>query len=195
MARETWVFINSFAGWVEALGTIGAVIVSLYLSTRDRRQSLRVTCTRSVVLAPGAAWAQGTECVWAEVTNSGRRQVTVTHLYWRLPFRKWSGLWLPPRDEWSSELPVTLTDGQSARWLITGEQFANATCPAFAPLSTGALWRFRLRSLRLCVMPSTGSTASGRPDRAVRVLIADAAKRLAADPAQVRPSDDGARDG
>ena len=40
--RETWLFINSFAPWLAALGTVAAVIVALYLARRASRLDIRV---------------------------------------------------------------------------------------------------------------------------------------------------------
>jgi hypothetical protein len=39
---ETWKFINTFAPWVSAIGTIAAVITSLYLAIRDYKIRLKV---------------------------------------------------------------------------------------------------------------------------------------------------------
>lgn len=40
--QETWRFINSFAPWLAARGTLAAVIVSLYLARRASRLELGV---------------------------------------------------------------------------------------------------------------------------------------------------------
>ena len=40
--RETWLFINGFAPWLAALGTLLAVIVSLHLARRASRLDIRV---------------------------------------------------------------------------------------------------------------------------------------------------------
>jgi hypothetical protein len=39
--RETWTFVNSFAPWLSAIGTLAAVITSLYLATADRTRLRR----------------------------------------------------------------------------------------------------------------------------------------------------------
>ena len=40
--QTTWLFINSFAPWLAALGTVASVIVSLYLALRASRSDIRV---------------------------------------------------------------------------------------------------------------------------------------------------------
>jgi ABC-type Fe3+ transport system permease subunit len=39
---ETWRFINTFADWLAALGTVGAVVVALYLARKGNRIELEV---------------------------------------------------------------------------------------------------------------------------------------------------------
>ena len=52
--RQLWTFINSFADWLSALGTIGAVIVALYLARKDARITLRVVSGLRVIVERGA---------------------------------------------------------------------------------------------------------------------------------------------
>jgi len=42
MMCEQWAFINTFAPWVSAVGTLLAVIVSLYISYSTRKISLKI---------------------------------------------------------------------------------------------------------------------------------------------------------
>ena len=42
MGKDTWEFINSFAPWLAAFGTVAAVIVSLYLARTDKRIRLAI---------------------------------------------------------------------------------------------------------------------------------------------------------
>ena len=51
--QETWLFINSFAPWISAFGTIAAVIVALYLSIREKRVRLRVSAGYRLLIIPG----------------------------------------------------------------------------------------------------------------------------------------------
>ncbi len=53
--RSLWLFINSFAGWLSALGTIAAVIVALYLARRDSRIRLKVVVGLRLLLQRDAA--------------------------------------------------------------------------------------------------------------------------------------------
>jgi hypothetical protein len=42
MDQDTWRFINTFAPWAAALGTFGAVLVSLYLARKSNWIELEV---------------------------------------------------------------------------------------------------------------------------------------------------------
>ena len=47
--EDTWLFINSFAPWVSAVGTVLISGVALWLSVRDRRVQLRATLSSGVI--------------------------------------------------------------------------------------------------------------------------------------------------
>ncbi|MBG0881932.1 hypothetical protein H0X90_34595 [Burkholderia sp. 9775_39] len=51
--KEHWDFINSFANWISAFGTVGAVVVSLWLAMRPERIALSVSAGIRVVIIPG----------------------------------------------------------------------------------------------------------------------------------------------
>jgi hypothetical protein len=54
MDRETWRFINTFAPWLSAVGTLVAVAVSLYLARKSNRIELEVSAgLRKVAHLPG----------------------------------------------------------------------------------------------------------------------------------------------
>ena len=50
MSQKTWRFINTFAPWLSALGTITAVLVALYLARMDRRIQLEVSAGHRITL-------------------------------------------------------------------------------------------------------------------------------------------------
>lgn len=53
MDVEFWKFINTFAPWLSALGTIAAVVVSLYLARRDKSIRLEVSAGHRLLATPG----------------------------------------------------------------------------------------------------------------------------------------------
>lgn len=75
MDKQTWQFINTFASWLSALGTISAVIVSLYLATKNRRLDLKVTATQKSLVQIGMPTRS---YVTISAVNLGARAVTIT---------------------------------------------------------------------------------------------------------------------
>ena len=69
-------FINTFAGWLSAVGTLLAVIVSLYLARRDSRIRLRVNIgIRKMIIERGVHIVKyAPDFILIAVTNVGSRK-------------------------------------------------------------------------------------------------------------------------
>jgi len=70
MSIECWKFINSFAPWFSAIGTISAVVVSLYIALSSRKISINIS---SEIFDFGS----GNRSLIITVTNTGLRTVVV----------------------------------------------------------------------------------------------------------------------
>jgi hypothetical protein len=87
--RETWRFINSFAPWLSAIGTLAAVITSLYLATASRTR-LRIRAFKSqysldLRIVPVLPEDQPDEFFLTfSVTNSRDKEVFVQDVYWKI---------------------------------------------------------------------------------------------------------------
>lgn len=115
---QDWQFINSFADWFSALGTIGAVIVALYFARQDKRIRLRVTAGHRVIVSQGLE-GPPPQYLAIRITNVGHRDVQVTGIGWRIGFLKKSyAEQTIIRDSISSTLPVRLRDGDEACYYI-----------------------------------------------------------------------------
>jgi hypothetical protein len=112
MDRDAWQFINSFAPWLSATGTISAVVMSLYLATRDKKIRLKVNAGLRKLVMPGQKLAQGTDIVSITVTNVGYRAATINSLYWKVGFFKKAHIVQMPEN--LSALPTKLADGDEA---------------------------------------------------------------------------------
>lgn len=116
--QDTWRFINSFAPWLSAFGTISAVVLSLYLATRDRKVRLEVSAGYRVVLTPGNPSSQrGVLGIY--IVNVGHREAQVINVGWKVGiFRKRLAIQQIERDGLSSTMPVRLKDGEEARYYL-----------------------------------------------------------------------------
>jgi len=88
MTTEEWKFINTFAPWFSAIGTLLAVIVSLYLAHTSRRQKLKVSASIMQMLTVGQKEDVYPEYVWLRATNIGHSKVKITNLGWHVGFFK-----------------------------------------------------------------------------------------------------------
>lgn len=157
MADNSWMVINSFAPWLSALGTISAVIVALYLSSKDRPK-LRVSADTRILLDEGENYP---EYLIIEAVNIGIRPIKITNVGWTIGFnRKKSFIQIIKPDinnlhatMLSSQLPITINDGEEARWLVPIDTWTGSFksflswCP-----------RWELLSMKLVVATSHGVT-------------------------------------
>ena len=163
-----WTLINSFASWLSALGTIAAVIVALYLASRDRNIHLRVNAGIRILYTEGQSPSERIDCLSISVTNIGHRTARIEGLLWYIkplrisPFRRHSSYFymITPRNVYSSSMPVELRDGQTAIYIVplTEYQATNANNPMYV----GRFPKLAVRSTRIVVNTSTGKLFSSK---------------------------------
>lgn len=165
-------FINGFSGWLSGLGTLLAVIVSLWLSRRDSRVRLKVHVGIRKILVERKIYerlAEEPDFLLIAVTNVGRRVVTVTGLLWknRLVPRRWL-FQMPAEAPLSAQFPVQLHDGDEADFAISLAGLASVNGSAdFKPL----IPRPRILTvqfLRMLVRTSTGELVSASLEKELR---------------------------
>lgn len=121
--KETWIFINSFAPWVSGIGALLAVITSLHLAKRESIK-LKLSLGIRALIVENSGPGHGTDYVWLTITNIGIRSATISQLYWKFnPFKKGGFMWIAPRNQLSSQFPISIKDGQSANYAIPIEEF------------------------------------------------------------------------
>jgi hypothetical protein len=112
--KQDWQFINSFADWFSAFGTIAAVIVALYLARQDKRIRLLATAGHRVIVSQGSKEPHP-QYLTIRITNVGHRDVQVIGIGWRIGlFKKSYADQTIICDGISSTLPVRLSDGDEA---------------------------------------------------------------------------------
>ena len=163
--RETWDFINSFAPWFSALGTLCAVLVSLYLASRTSRHRVRVSCSIVRTIPTGQRLGDGAEFLQIRVVNRGSLEVVVSGIMWKQRgFRRQSYVVFPPDDPYSTKVPAKLQYGDQALFffltkiLPDKDIFAlrervaqNVRCcrTIFTEASTIECWRVRVDRRRI----------------------------------------------
>src|SRR5215210_1169995 len=115
-AARLWGVIGT---WFSGIGSMLAVIVSLYLARRQDRVNLTVSAGIRQLVTPGERGAPP-KFVAIRVVNRGYRRVTVSHVGWRIGLlrkRNFVQL-LHPRHPMSSDIPVSLDQGEQANFFI-----------------------------------------------------------------------------
>ncbi len=115
---DTWRFINSFAPWLSALGTMAAVITSLYFARKDKRVRLEVSAGHRIIISQGAS-KPFPEVLNIRIVNIGHRDVQLTNIGWKVGiFKKRFSVQTTIQDRISSQLPIRLKDGEEANYYI-----------------------------------------------------------------------------
>lgn len=170
MANETinWPLINSFAGWLSAIGTLLAVIVSLYLARRDSRIRLKTSVGRRKIFTTGPAPPEGKDSIIIAVTNVGRRVTTVTGLFWKNRLvRNAYAMQNPGRAPLSAQIPIRLQDGDEADFTVVLKDFAINDPAVFVRMLP---WprSLTVRFLRMQLRTSTGEIFRARIEKSLR---------------------------
>lgn len=172
--KEHWDFINSFANWISAFGTVGAVVVSLWLALRPERITLSVSAGIRVVIIPGVQVAPA-RFITISAVNRGKRVAKVTGIGWAYGGRRRKNrrtlLQLPgdPRDGMSSPIPVLLDDGQQAQWMFPKEAWMEQIDKLYSED-----WRKTIRSFVVEVSTSVGHTFRAPVDQALKEALIEA---------------------
>ncbi len=166
--QDTWQFINSFAPWLAAIGTVAAVITSLYIALRQERIKIKVRATLQILLVQGEGPGHGAEYIGFDVTNLGGRTATVTHLFWRTGiFKKRQYVWIPPENPFSGQIPAKLEDGDRVSFMLEVDTFDSYAKEHMKEALSG--WgSLKPRFVRAGVLTSTGGRFESRVGKDLR---------------------------
>lgn len=172
--QKTWTFINTFAPWLSAIGTLAAVLTSLWLAQRDWRVRLAVRASLRIQLIRGGGPGHGDRFVSVNVINPGRRAVTVSGIGWRLGLLKRREFLVPDYD--GPTLPTKLEDGDEAAFLFPLDQFATGLLNALPRRAFMPLPRFRLATMQAIVATTAGRAFYASITKDLRKELARRAK-------------------
>jgi len=171
MDKEFWTFFNSFAPWLAGIGTVLAVIVSLYLATRDKRIRLKITADVRSVIQTGLDPQQLNDVVMVNITNVGYTSVTIQTISWELGLRKKHTFLQTPSDyPGSMSFPTKLSHGDQADLLIRLTDFEGIIAE-FQDVLSGKLKNLKIRLIRLRINTSVGKIIKARLKKPLQDLI------------------------
>jgi hypothetical protein len=159
-----WIDIG--AECLTAVGTVGAVIVALYFSRKDRREKISVSAAILYSPGPGQTLAESMRLFGLTATNIGFATVTVQNLCWRVGIFRKKVLYLDTWGlAWPTETPPkTLHRGD---WLIVRfpqEQFIGGLTCLLEEVSKHPFPTLAFRSIRAGVETSTKKRFFARPN-------------------------------
>ncbi|MFZ0888465.1 MAG: hypothetical protein WA005_08440 [Candidatus Binataceae bacterium] len=162
-----WNFINSFSGWLSAIGTLSAVLVSLWLARRDQRIRLRVNAGIRKIFFERKIYERPErepDFLVIAVTNVGRRVVTVTGLLWKNTLLQRRYLFqMPGEAPLSAQFPARLQDGDGADFVVPLSELAKNP-PAEIKQLIPRPRRLTVYFLRILVRTSTGELVAAPLD-------------------------------
>lgn len=167
-----WTFVNGFASWLSALGTLAAVTISLVLAFRRGLPRLRARAGLRVMVGGNLP----SDFLLIEVTNVGHRKATVTDLGWKVGFlgKRYALLGEAPCS-WASVLPTDLEYGQQARYLFHMRPDSEWLRQFVSEFLSGVS-AFAFRSIKVQVFTSVGGTFTARIEKELRDRLLEAGK-------------------
>jgi hypothetical protein len=165
--HDAWRFINTFAPWFSAFGTLLAVITSLYFARRDKRIRLEISAGHRLIVTQGIP-APHPEYLNIRVVNVGHREAQITNIGWNVGIlKKRHAIQTTIPNGISSQLPIRLRDGEAADYYIPfndHSQWArNFKEEMLAPFP-----RLRVHFVRIWVLTSLGSKFDSKIEKGLR---------------------------
>lgn len=177
IGKTQWDLINSFANWFAAAGSFAAAWVALYLANRAAHPSARVSVGHRIIVGPGYKKPYPEYAVF-RIVNTGDRPIRVSQIGWKTGiFRKRFAIQMFDATQ-SSPLPVDLTHGQEASWMVPfaareepwPEYFAKGL---LSPRHRSAVW-----SLRAQFFTSVGHVFEAKPEESLLKPLREACAKL-----------------
>ena len=167
LSQISWELINSLATWLSAIGTLAAVVTSLYLARRDAKIDLIINAgIRSLVLG---GKVQATDYIYLNITNRGRRGARVTQLYWKTGFLwKRTYIWIPQQNDLSARIPVKLSDGDEAIFMSSLIDFESSLSEIANNALSGWFSGLKSRFIRVGVCTSSDDQFEKRLEKKLR---------------------------
>lgn len=171
--KDTYDLLMLAANWFAAIGTVGAVIASLYFSKRDYRRHLNITATDMHLFHDGKNEASENNLyVIVSATNDGRRPITLEHIIWSIGFlKKRYAIQLHDyKSNISSQFPVVINDGEAVRYPLPISAFKENNMENIR--SHIKRWpSLTILSLRVGFKSSTGKLHWGKPSKSLKQWI------------------------
>ena len=179
LGKAQWELIDSFSNWLSAIGTIAAVVVSLWLASRSSRPRAKVRVGHRLIIQAGAK-GKYPEVIVFSIVNTGERPIRVTTIGWKLGLLRWRRQALQMHDErMSSPLPIELAHGQEATRTVPLLAEEEGWMNSFPRKMLLPHWRMSCATLRATFFTSVGATFVAKPESNLLSLVRQACAKAA----------------
>lgn len=171
--------LNTIGIWLAAIGTVSAVIVSLYLARRDSIIKLKIYAGHRILIGMGQE--DRPSYLSIGITNTGFRKVTIVNLGWKSGFfKKTYAIQTLYPGPYSDNLPKTIADGEEARFLIPFKNYDGNPnwIDEFPRDFLDKYPKLKCKTLKLQVMTSLGKTFEVRVEKGLQEKLLESALRL-----------------
>lgn len=181
MSEEIWKHVDTVAQVLSAIGTLAAVIVSLYLARHQNAARLRVRATIGHIVAQGVP-GSAEKVLSISIANASQRNLTIESFGWRIGrFRRSHYFQTLTAHPLAGKLPAKLAPSERASFVFPWEQYSENSAKMRADFGKRSFQRrLRSRSMRLTVSLSTGEYLSFTVARELRQALLNGPTRPAA---------------
>jgi hypothetical protein len=160
LCKENWYFINGFADWLSAIGTLAAVFISLYLALDAKAIKVKAYASLMQMVYPGSGLPPK-DCIAFKVVNTGDRIVNIVNVSWKVGliskrYFVQTFLWNPP--------PQMVSSGEVKTWFIQFDDGVEDWLQEFAKDVMMPNYRTSCRTLRVIFSSSIGREIIVKPD-------------------------------
>jgi hypothetical protein len=177
IGKAQWDLINGFASWFAALGSFAAAFVALYIANRATKPSARVNVGHRIIFSTGDPKPYP-EYVVFRIVNTGDRPIQVSQIGWRAGLIKKRYAVQLYESAQSSRLPVSLTHGQEASWMVPMAAREEPWPEYFAKGFLSEHPKVALHTLRGQFFTSTGHLFEAKPEENLLKRLRTACERV-----------------
>ncbi|QDK97349.1 hypothetical protein FM020_05400 [Acinetobacter tandoii] len=160
-------FWSMIGTWLASIGTISAVITSLYLARKNDKVNLIITSNLIFLVGYLREFTGDDHYVCIEVTNNGNKPVTIQNIAWKMSKNKSFIVPMNPNPI-TDTLPKIINYGDTARWAIEVNAIKTLWIPDFIK---DGIKRKHVKKWKIAVSLSTGELITVKPNVRIIELI------------------------
>ena len=176
MDESTYKLLELAGSWLAGVGTLAAVITSLWLARRSNIIKLGVRASHVSLITQGEKEAP--DYVHINIVNKGQRPAKITGVGWRLGIFKKIHLFQLFGDMNSDKLPKMLNEGEEANlFLKFHENFDDEDwIKIFPQKALLPNYNMKLKNMKVIVFTSVGQSFKKKIEKSLKNALIEASK-------------------